>query len=126
MARSTPGCSQTRQTRLSRCCMVVIPSSGSLSPYSGCVGSMTSTVSVGSAVSSIEVVSLVRFAGARRSNQEHILFGAHPFERRDVLKGWARDGRVSYLECLQRLEHRKTTLLESDSLELQTTRGRVL
>src|SRR2546422_2870281 len=62
----------------------------------------------------------VAFAGARRSNQEHILFGAYPFERRDVLKGWARDGRVGHLECLERLEHRKTTLLESD-----TTIGRV-
>src|SRR5207237_7027095 len=55
------------------------------------------------------------FAFAWRSDQEHVLSGAHPFERRDVLKGRARDGRVSHLECLQRLEHRKTTLLESDA-----------
>jgi hypothetical protein len=32
MARSTPGCSQTRQTRPRGPCMIVIPSSGSLSP----------------------------------------------------------------------------------------------
>src|SRR5687768_18180093 len=58
MARSIPGWSQTRHTRPSRCCTVT-PSKGSVSPYSGWVGSMTSTVSVGRAVSPIGVVSSV-------------------------------------------------------------------
>src|SRR6185436_4092189 len=58
MARSIPGWSQTRHTRPSRCC-TVIPSKGSVSPYSGWVGSMISTVSVGRAVSPIGVFSSV-------------------------------------------------------------------
>ena len=32
MARSTPGCSHTRHTRPRRCCIVVMPSNGSVSP----------------------------------------------------------------------------------------------
>src|SRR5215204_6268663 len=60
MARSIPGWSQTRHTRPSRCCTVT-PSKGSVSPYSGWVGSTISTVSVGRAVSPIGVVSSVGF-----------------------------------------------------------------
>ncbi|HZO32484.1 MAG TPA: PKD domain-containing protein, partial [Chloroflexota bacterium] len=74
-ARSMPGWSHTRQTRPSRCC-TVIPSKGSFSPYSGWVGSMTSTVSVGRAVSPIGVVSSV---GLAPDGQIYVMGGIYPF-----------------------------------------------
>lgn len=89
-ARSTPGCSHTRQTRPRRCC-TVIPSRGSRSPYSGWVGSTTSTHSVGENVRPSGVVSPVGLARPARTADHQVLVPPHPFQGLQRLLGGVRD-----------------------------------
>src|SRR5687768_6330049 len=90
MSRSTPGASQTTQTRPSRC-LLVIPRQGRVSPYRGCAGSVTSICSAGGTVSPIGVVFWVGFPRARATDGDHVDRLLHEASRPQPLQLLAQD-----------------------------------